>query len=259
MKRILFCVVSAAVLLPLILPYRSAAAVPVLMYHHIAYDGDVLVTVTPEQFDGHMSALHDDGYTTVTFDELYDFAVGNGGLPEKPVVIVFDDGYRSVYDYAFPVLRKYGMRATVCIIGESVGKGTADGIIPHFDWNMAREMTDSGVFTLGAHTYAMHDRAVRGENESADDFASRCISDYKRLADNIYRETGKTVTVFAYPHGIYDELTELILKTLGARVTLTTNAGTNIIRRGHPEDLYLMKRCNTGGDNPPEIIKKRDK
>ena len=260
MKRLVLCILA---LLPLILPYRSEAAVPVLMYHHIAGNGDISVTISPELFSAQMAALQDNGFTAVTFDELYDFAVGNGELPDHPVAIVFDDGYRSVWDHAFPALRKFGMRATVCIIGWSVGKGTSDGVIPHFDWDMAREMTERGTFTIGAQTYAMHDGAVRRGNESADGFASRFISDYKRLSDDIYRETGESVTVFAYPHGIYDSLTESLLENLGARVTLTTDAGMNIIRRGHPEDLRLMKRYNIGGDTDIatllEILKKRDK
>lgn len=98
MKRLVLCILA---LLPLILPYRSEAVVPVLMYHHIAGNGDISVTISPELFSAQMAALQDNGFTAVTFDELYDFAVGNGELPDHPVAIVFDDGYRSVWDHAF--------------------------------------------------------------------------------------------------------------------------------------------------------------
>lgn len=253
MNKLITGIASVIAAMTVLAPAREAE-IPVLMYHHISDEGDASVTLPPERFEEQMKALSDAGYTTVTFDELYDYTARGGELPDKPIVIVFDDGYRSVYENAFPVLENYGMKATACVIGWSVGKDERDNVIPHFDWDEANEMIDSGVFTIGSHTYDMHDRAVKRDGESAGDFTVRFTEDYNRLSDDIYRETGGSVTVFAYPHGIYDELTESLLENLGARVTLTTDAGMNTVRRGHPEDLYLMKRYNIGGETDIDAL-----
>ena len=112
--------------------------VPVLMYHHISDDVTSSAVVTAETFERHMAALLDEGYSPVSLRELSDFVHGDGELPEKPVVITFDDGYMSNYELAFPILKKYGSKASVFVIGSSVGKSeykdTGQPIIPHFGY-----------------------------------------------------------------------------------------------------------------------------
>ena len=233
---------------------RPAAVLPILMYHHIVADdavGDAVISVG--RFEEQLRYLFDSGWETVSFDEVIAFADGRGDLPDKPVCIVFDDGYESNYSLAFPLLEKYGMKATICVIGSAVGCSGED-MLPHFGWDEAREMVSSGLISIQNHTYDMHMSAPSGSvfrpdalplaSESESDYAAALGNDYRRCAGLIRRELGYEPVVFAYPHGRYNELSERILRTLGARVTLTTEPGVNLIIAGDRDTLYTLKRYN---------------
>jgi peptidoglycan/xylan/chitin deacetylase (PgdA/CDA1 family) len=136
--------------------------VPILMYHHISKDvKDKDTTVTPQHFRSQLTALKESGYNTILCKDLIAYVNQGIELPENPVLITFDDGYTSVYQYAYPILKELGMKATTSIIGISVGKNkykdTDIEIIPHFDYNKAREMYLSGVMDIQSHSFNMHD------------------------------------------------------------------------------------------------------
>lgn len=130
------------------------------MYHHLSEDVTNSEMVSPEQFEAQIRALSEAGYTGVSFDELQAYVLRGEPLPEKPVVITFDDGYRSNYTLAYPILQKYGMKATIFAIGVSFGtdhyKDTDYAITPHFGAAEAAEMTASGLISIQSHTYDMH-------------------------------------------------------------------------------------------------------
>lgn len=235
----------------------AKVTLPVLMYHHVAEEGDSSATISEKLLEEHLSALKENGYEAVSFAELIDYVDGKSGLPSKPVAIVFDDGYESNVTLALPLLEKYGAKATVCVIGWSVGKteykDTGKPIIPHFDWDGARKLIDSGLVTIGMHTYDMHqspdyesgtvrERAVKLDGESDEDFITALTEDYQKLSGEIERELSYVPTIFAYPHGKWDELSESTIRALGARVTMTTDAHLNEIKRGDSDSLYLLGR-----------------
>ena len=137
------------------------AQVPVLMYHHISEEGNDSTELSPEAFEAQIAALAEAGYTAVFPEDLAAYVREGKELPEKPIVITFDDGYLSNYEYAYPILKKYGMVATIFVIGSTVGdtehyKDTDYPITPHFSCEQAKEMVDSGVISIQSHTYDMH-------------------------------------------------------------------------------------------------------
>lgn len=97
------------------------AQVPVLMYHHISEEGNDSTELSPEAFEAQIAALAEAGYTSVFPEDLAAYVREGKELPEKPIVITFDDGYLSNYEYAYPILKKYGMVATIFVIGSTVG------------------------------------------------------------------------------------------------------------------------------------------
>ena len=138
--------------------------VPILMYHHLVEEPDDPAigqdTLWVGQFRRQLELLRKEGYHTVSIEQLIAFATRGEPLPDKPVCLTFDDGYSSTYELAFPLLKEFEMKATVFVIGVSVGKNTYKDtglpMTPHFTWEQAREMADSGLVSLQSHTYDMH-------------------------------------------------------------------------------------------------------
>lgn len=246
-----------------------SACVPVLLYHEIdpAADGSNGAVISPETFENHIRALAENGYTAVSPEELTAYVEHGGTLPEKPVLITFDDGYQSNYDYAYPVLKKYGMKATIFVIGSSAGKDEykdiGQPIIPHFGAEEAREMTDSGLISIQSHTYDLHQAAayetgtvrenmapLPGEDEW--DYADMLADDTEKERQLILSLTGEEPFALAYPEGRYTELTTSVLVQLGVKITFTTQPGGNTVIRGLPQSLLEMNRYTMYEDTTAE-------
>lgn len=247
--------------------------IPILMYHHISETDVNDMTVTPSEFEDQIRALRDDGYNAISFSELYDYVTGNGTLPTNPIIITFDDGYYSNYEYAYPVLKKYGMCATIFSIGYSFGcdtyKETGSAIIPHFGEEEAREMVESGVIDIQSHTFSMHESADYESGKAREDMSQldgECEANYiEAIREDIRASTalledatGKDVFVLAYPRGYYTDLIGAVVSEEGIKITLSTDWGMNTVVRGLPQSLYAMKRLNVGsgtsGDGLLEIL-----
>ena len=251
-------------------PDEISAQVPILMYHHLSEDVTNSEMVSPEQFEAQIRALSEAGYTGVSFDELQAYVLRGAPLPEKPVVITFDDGYESNYTLAYPILQKYGMKATIFAIGVSFGKDhykdTDYAITPHFGAAEAAEMAASGLISIQSHTYDMHQwppyesgSAVRenilplpGEGEEA--YVQALTEDFTRSRALLEDAAGQPVDVLAYPAGQYSTLAQVTLQSLGVHVTLSTNPGVNTVVRGLPQTLYVMLRFGITEDVTPEAL-----
>lgn len=136
--------------------------IPILMYHHISENHEEWneSTISPMRFKEDMLYLKALNYNTIDFRDYINFKEVNKPLPENPIIITFDDGYLSNYKYAYPILKELNMKATISIIGWSVGRNYhKDGITPikeHFNWEQAKEMYDSGVMDIQHHTFDLH-------------------------------------------------------------------------------------------------------
>ena len=143
---------------------QEPVEIPILMYHNlVAEENDPSIsknTMWVGQFQHQMELLEENGFTTITVDQLVEFGNRGKALPEKPVLITFDDGYRSAYELAFPILQEMDFHAAMFPIGVSVGKDTYKdtglAMVPHFSWEEAKEMVESGLVSIQSHTYDMH-------------------------------------------------------------------------------------------------------
>lgn len=244
--------------------------IPILLYHHIT-DGvsnsDMEVTV--EKFEEHIKALYENGYTAITFDELYEYVENGKELPQKPVMINFDDGYKSNYEFAYPILKKYNMKATIFVIGVSIGKDTykdtGKEITPHFDMKQAQEMQNSGIIDIQSHTFDMHQvenldksparvGAVPLKGESEADYINAFKSDIIKNRD-IINSLGKNKNVLAYPYGFYTQVSEALCKSeLSIKATVTTNPVKNTVIKGLLQSLYAMGRYGVTNDMNADFI-----
>lgn len=105
----------------------NSVRLPVLMYHNILISKNGTYTVKPEQLEKDLAAIKREGYTTVFPSEVIAFVKGKGNLPQKPIMLTFDDGYYNNMYYALPLLKKYNMKATLNIIGAFSEYSTESG------------------------------------------------------------------------------------------------------------------------------------
>ena len=238
------------------------ANVPVLMYHHIDEEGNDDVNISSELFEAQMAALAEEGYTAIFPDDLAAYVYEGKSLPDKPVVITFDDGYLSNYEYAWPILEKYGMKATIFVIGSTIGntehyKDTDYPITPHFSYEQGAEMVASGVISIQSHTYDMHQWApyedsdqpreniLALEGESEEDYRSLLSADCQKIRQVIQEGMGEErVHVMAYPSGQFDTLSQVTLLENGFDITFTTQVGSNTLIKGQPQSLLGLHRYN---------------
>lgn len=231
-------------------PYT--AQVPILMYHHLSEN-----TVSGERLDEHLAALKGAGYTSVTMADLRAYVEEGKELPDRPVVITFDDGYTSNLEIGLPILEKYGMKAAIYVIGCSVGKDTYKdtgvAMTPHFTAEQARELEDTGLVTIGSHGYNIHEvkgrdpdpirhGVLQREDESEKDYVAFLQGDCARFREVVEPALGHQVDILAYPYGQCSPLSEILLAREGFCATVTTIPGVNTLVKGLPQTLRAMNR-----------------
>lgn len=175
----------------------------VLMYHSVAPDGTECGewTVTQSTFREQLNWLTEHGYTSVLPSQL----VSGERLPDKPVLITFDDGYADNCTLALPVLEETGHKAVVCVVTGYVG------VRPEMmTWEQCRRVLDSGHMELGCHTHALHDYPGTGrlEGETRESYEARVFPDLEHSVALMEEKLGYKPLVIAYPHGVVDEWIE---------------------------------------------------
>lgn len=196
--------------------------IPILAYHAIDEQRSP-VTVTPDAFKEQMAALGDSGCNVITLGSLVDAMNGRQDLPDKPVVITFDDGFESTYTHAFPVMQQYGFTATVFTVAGYCGKvndwpSQPAGLprLPLMDWPQIQEMERHGI-EFGAHTYT-HPRL---DQTPESELERELVQSKKVIEDKL----GHAVDLFAYPYGRFDSKSaEMVGRTYAG--ACTTRLGT---------------------------------
>ena len=233
--------------------------VPVLMWHNLAEESSGDMTISVDTFCAQIEALHEAGFKTVSLQQLYDYVHLGTELPEKPIVLTFDDGYFSNYEYAFPILQEYDMQATIFAIGVSVGKDTYKdtdhAMTPHFGADEAREMVDSGLISVQSHTFDMHqwppfedgnaqvrETLLPFDGEADADYEAAVEADFAESRELLESITGQPVNALAFPEGAYVTLTQDALRSAGAELTFTTVRAVNTVVKGLPQSLCAMPR-----------------
>jgi peptidoglycan/xylan/chitin deacetylase (PgdA/CDA1 family) len=182
-------------------PDHQTINVPILMYHRITYTnpGASLamqqMSVSPAIFAAQMKYLSDRGYHAITIKQLYQHldarhtGIYVPPLPTRPIVITFDDGYKTQYYNALPILNQYGFKATFYIIAST--PGTAD----YMTWNMIKQL-DKGGMDIESHTWDHKLLTVL-----SDAALTRELVDAK---NELEKRLGHVVNGFCYPDGGYN-------------------------------------------------------
>nr|WP_325191604.1 polysaccharide deacetylase family protein [uncultured Selenomonas sp.] len=215
------------------LMWSTRDAVPVLNYHQIkCKDGNPL-TLWPDQFDAQMHYLYTHGYTSITIDEMMDAFEHGTPLPEKPVVITFDDGYLDNYEIAYPILQKYGFKATIFLIYD-----LTDVYPGYLTWPQIDEMAKSGLIRFESHTMT---HANLSELSSGAALRHELIDSRRLLSEKL----GYDVNYIAYPGGRVNQQIEAITREAGYRGGFTVHYGLSTPEQNH----YNMNRIPIFGAN----------
>ena len=195
----------------------------VLNYHQVDNKSTYLA-VPPSDFEAQMKFLVDSGCVTITPDELYAGLNGDIELPPKPVLITFDDGYIDNYTNAFPILKKYGLHATIFIIPSFTG------VYPgYMNWEQLKEMEANGI-TIESHTLT-HPKL---EELPDDEIRMELLNSKNLLEENL----GHPVEFLAYPTGTYNLHIAGIAQDAGYKGAFTIKYG--VVDRG--SNFYALER-----------------
>ncbi|PUA28547.1 MAG: polysaccharide deacetylase [Cellvibrio sp. 79] len=195
-------------LLLVICSIPSRAAV-VLLYHHVSNTTPKSTSINPEAFEAQMDYLEKNQFNVVPLPELVEKLRKGTPLPDKTVAISFDDSYASVYESAYPRLKRRGWPFTFFVNTDSVS--TAKLFV---SWDQLREMAKNGV-TIANHTSTHIHLPRKNEGESSSDYRQRIQNDIERAQQKIKQEIGSAQMILAYPFGEYDVDVQRIAKKLG--------------------------------------------
>ncbi|MDQ6919811.1 MAG: polysaccharide deacetylase family protein, partial [Candidatus Dormibacteraeota bacterium] len=203
---------------PVVPTGRQTVQVPILMYHYIRVPPDPGsdhlgwgLSTSPDDFRQQMDYLDSNGFHPITLTQLRAYLAGNHSLPDKPVVLTFDDGYTDVYTQAFPVLKQHHFTGVAYIVSGFVGR-SGSNVMPE----QVREMDAYGI-EIGAHTVSHADLTKAGGTLAAEVGGSKAA---------LEALVGHPVLDFCYPAGRYDAAVVQAVFAAGFESATTTQPGT---------------------------------
>ncbi len=216
---------------------RDADGVPILAYHRVNDTDDNPATLTVADFDAQMKYLVDSGYKVISPDDLLDAWENGKPLPEKPVVITFDDGHADIYKNVFPILQKYNMRATVFVVTDHMG--TAD----YLTWDQARALQNGGFVDIESHTMTYKNLAtLRGDKLWNEIYGS------KQAIEWALKKPAKFI---AYPEGKYTVAAEETSKEVNFRAGFIEDYG---LAKSEP-NRFILTRIPVVGSNSHTLLR----
>lgn len=221
--------------LPKVTLKENEVFVPILMYHHIRVNprpSDPIwaaLNVSPDQLEQQLYYLNSHGFRSITLDELTQSLQSKIPLPTKPIVLTFDDGYRNFYTTAFPLLKKYDIKAVQFVITQVVDNAQ------YLTWDEIKEMDRSGLIQFGAHTQ---------HHLNLPDFDNAIIAqEIRGSKTDLESHLGKPISWFAYPYGSYNNFAIQTVKDAGFKGAVSTIYGV----AQSQETVYLAPRIMING------------
>lgn len=216
---------------------RTVAKLPILMYHSIADVPGNPNCVAPDRLLEQLLHLQNAGYQAISFQDLKEWHEGTP-LPEKPIMLTFDDGYRDNYLAAFPILQELNMKATVFM---TTGNFTKPNFLSE---EMVKEMAASGLVEFGAHTVHHYDLTKQAPAVHE--------QEVKQSKADLEQLLGVPILAFAYPYGNFTDKTIEYVKQAGYEFAVTSYEALADIRR----DVLLLDRIWLAGTYTTEEFQK---
>jgi len=200
---------------------KAPAHIPILMYHSISKGNSL--RLPEKKFRAQMEWLKDHGYYTLSAKEAYLVLTRDIKPAKKVVWLTFDDGYSDNYEKAYPILKKYGMKATISVIGRSYGKEN------HMGKRQLSELHSNG-FSIASHTIHHLDLDTMSANAQYKE-----MIDSKKWLDRLFHQN---TILLCYPAGRYNSNTIAMAKKAGYLMAITTEPGS----ASRTEGLYSLHR-----------------
>ncbi len=216
--------------------------IPILLYHEITKEKPErslsYMRTTKENFEKQIQGLLEYGYTIISYNDLIEYNKGEKALPEKIVLIDFDDGYVGNYLYAFEIVKKYNIPINIYVVDDLVGTPG------YFNWEQAKEMSDSGLVSINSHgkTHIFYDKETK----------ETLVEHIEYAHNNIEKNVSKKVTkVFTYPYGAYTKEHLETLKQAGFVQNLTNDE----INESNTLNLYGLSRIYVKNYSKYKVLK----
>ena len=193
--------------------------VPIITYHHFSEKCTNALCMPVEEFARQMAMLAEEGYRTVTMKEVLRFVNYQQPLPRKTVAITIDDGYRSVYELVYPILKRYNFKATLFIYTDFI-----DNSPNALSWEQLRELTKAG-FEVEAHTITHADLTLKRKGESQAEYLKRIRRELRIPRELIRKHLRQEAVWLAYPYGRWNKLVISMAIEEGYRGGVTVTRG----------------------------------
>lgn len=196
--------------------------IPILCYHRFENTSSNTYVITPEAFEEQMEYLRENGFHLISLKEVADYLSGSrDSLPEKPTVITIDDGWKSGYTEAVPVLKEKGFRATFFVYTDFVSSCQNS-----LTWEDLGALMQDG-FEVGSHSKS-HPHFLTWRKElDRQEYRTRVREELEDSREVLEKKLNTSVALFSYPYGIYDSYLEDEIRECGYEVAVTVNPCPN--------------------------------
>lgn len=226
----------------------------ILMYHGFTSGGkESTYVLDVGQLEQDIIYLRQNGFEFVNSADLTAYCDYGSPLPEKCVMLTFDDGYLNNYAFAYPILQKYNAKAIISPIAYYSDYHTqnpdSNTAYAHMTWQQLKEMSDSGLVEVQNHSYNMHSLqngrrgSAKADYESDGQYRLTFFHDLAKAHNAIKDATGKEPTAYAYPFGSVSKASASVLRCYGYRLSFSCSEGYNYITRDK-DCLYMLRRFN---------------
>ncbi|MEH6550810.1 MAG: polysaccharide deacetylase family protein [Pseudomonadales bacterium] len=211
--------------------YRT---IPILCYHQFTAEDTTTqrLEVSAKEFDKQMQYLKSNDFTVLKFSDLEDIYDGRRPIPDKAVVITIDDGYKSVYDVAFPILQKYNIHSTLFAYTDFMGGSSA------LSWQQLKSIRESGIMDIQSHSKTHASLSKLPSDTNNKEYNSRLHQEIEISARAFEKRLGFEPIYFAFPYGNSSDKATDMLKKNNYKLAATVTRGDN----GTFVDPFLLHR-----------------
>lgn len=232
---------------------------PVIMYHQVSKRNSKIskYCVSIDQLDDDLKYISENGYTAININDLLNIVNKKTKIPDKPIIITFDDGFESIKEYVLPLMKKYNLCCVVSVVGSyadmTLEQDDHNVNYAYLDWNEIAQIAKSKYIEIQNHSYSLHQikegrkGAAQCVGEDFDSYRQTLSYDLTKMQNKLQEIANYTPCAFTYPFGSYSKDSETVLKELGFKAALTCAEVINEIDMKNTNWLYKIGRFNRSG------------